>query len=112
MCAGCLKRSIKGTFPVGDKPHFLLSGASAGQDVFQKDMCCKAVDSDGNLLGAEIIDEGIPVHRNDSPALQSDNGSFTMGNILEGDCPGCTGVLPCAGVKYDYCKECHHGVHI
>ncbi len=110
MCVSCLKQGVKGTVAVGDKAHFLLSGASAVEDVLKKKMCSKIVHDNSNIFGAEVISEGVPVHVNDSPALKSDNGRFIMGNMLKWDCPACTGVLPRA--ENQNCQQCYKGVHI
>lgn len=110
MCVNSLKLMVEGAAVDGNKPHCLACRASAGQDVLDEKVSCKAVHGDPNLLGAEVVGEGVSIHRNDSPGLKNNNGNFIMGNILERNCPACTGVLPCA--ENQYCQKCYHGVHI
>ena len=110
MCVSCLKQGVKGAVAVGNKAHCLLSGTSTGQDVLQEKMCSKTVHDNSNIFGAEVIGEGVPVHVNDSPALQSDKGGGVVRNMLKWNCPACTGVLPRA--ENQNCQQCYKGVHI
>ncbi len=57
-------------------------------------MSCKIINGYVNALGAEVVGEGVSVHRDDASALKHDDRCFVMGDVLERYSLCCTRILP------------------